>query len=569
MTPSTPPIRGLFRTDLRARAAYAEGAGIYRILPIGVARPEDIDDLVGLIRWAAEVGASLIPRGAGSGMTGGNVGEGLLVDLNGIAERPLEIDPGRRTARTGAQVTLAELNAAAGKHGLRLPPDPSSGGWATIGGVIGTNASGPRTLKYGSVRRWVESVELVLAGGQRITLSRGKRIQWSSALRAEEGTENESSAVSARRAELQASLDSLAVETTAARDLIRSRFPKVRKNSTGYALDQYLASGDLLDLVIGAEGTLGIVTAATWRLDALPTHRSALRLTLRHLEDLGALIPMLVAQGASAAELLDQTFLQMVRDTPAARSLGLTGEEEGVVLVEFEGSTSEEVNELATRTSHLASLAFARDKLRAGGSAHLALTTIELDALITLRKSASPILAALPGRRSLQVVEDGCVPVERLGEYVAAVRRAAGERGVEVVIFGHAGDGNVHVNSMADLSRPGWDDALRGLYGDVTEAVLRLGGVPSGEHGDGRLRAGVLERIYGAEVMALFRRVKESFDPAGILNPGIKLGPSDDPIRRLKIGPDAISIPADIAQELREIEMSGGYAQDRLKLADA
>jgi D-lactate dehydrogenase len=190
-----------------------------------------------------------------------------------------------------------------------------------------------------------------------------------------------------------------------------------------------------------------------------------------------------------------------------------------------------------------------------------------MDALIKLRKSASPILAALPGRRSLQVVEDGCVPVARLGEYVAAVRRSAGEWGVEVVIFGHAGDGNVHVNSMVDLSKPDWDDALRGVYGDVTEAILRLGGVPSGEHGDGRLRSGVLERIYGAEVMALFRRVKESFDPAGILNPGIKLGPLDDPIQRLKIGPDAVPIPADIERGLREIEKTGGYARDRLELA--
>ncbi|MBW8773403.1 MAG: hypothetical protein JF590_08960, partial [Gemmatimonadetes bacterium] len=308
------------------------------------------------------------------------------------------------------------------------------------------------------------------------------------------------------------------------------------------------------------EGTLGVVTAATWRLDALPTHRSALRLTLRHLEDLGELIPMLVAQGASAAELLDQTFLQMVRDTPAARSLGLTGEEEGVVLVEFEGNSADAVNEIATRTSHLA--------LRTGNAAHLALTTVELDALIKLRKSASPILAALPGRRSLQVIEDGCVPPERLGKYVAAVRRSAREHGVEVVIFGHAGDGNVHVNSMADLSRPDWAERLRAVYGDAVDAILALGGVPSGEHGDGRLRAGVLERVYGAEVVALFRRVKETFDPAGILNPGIKLGPREDPIRRLKVGPDAVPLPADIEAGLREIEKTGGYSMNRLDLAD-
>jgi FAD/FMN-containing dehydrogenase len=553
-------IRGRYRTDPRALAAYAEGAGIYRLLPTAIARPVDIQDLGELIRWAATTQTSLIPRGAGSGMVGGNVGTGVVVDLNGLAERPLEIDPVKRTARTGTQVSLGELNAAAAPHGLRLPPDPSSGGWATVGGVISTNASGPRTLKYGSVRPWVLGVEMVTAGGDLLSLKRGERTMWSLAPRAKDGTAGEISAVSARKAEFQVRLGSLAVETTAARDLIAARFPKVRKNSTGYALDKYLASGDLLDLVIGAEGTLGIVTAATWRLDPIPAHRAALRLTLSRLEDLGELIPMLIAQGASTAELLDRTFLYMVRESPAARSLGLTGEEEGVVLVEFEGDSRDAVRDLATRTSDFA--------LRAGAKTHLALTAPEMDALIKLRKSASPILAAQPGRRSLQVIEDGCVPAERLGEYVHAVRRAAGERGVEVVIFGHAGDGNVHVNSMADLSRPDWADALRGLYGDVTDAVIRLGGVPSGEHGDGRLRAGTLERVYGPEVVALFRRVKETFDPAGILNPGIKLGPTTDPIQGLKIGPDAAPIPADIAEGLREIEKTGGYAMDRLKLAD-
>ena len=528
-----PQLRGIYRTDPRARAAFAEGAGIYRIVPAAIARPADIADLVTLVRWASKTGTPLIPRGAGSGMVGGNIGEGVILDLSGLDERPCTVDVERRMARTGAQVTLAEVNAAAAPVGLRVPPDPSSAGWATVGGVIGTNASGPRTLKYGSVRRWVEGVEMVTADGTVIELR--------------------------RCSEALETLKPLVDELQAAAEVIRARFPKVRKNSTGYALDRFLESGDLLDLVIGAEGTLGIVTAATWRLDPIPEHRAALRLTLRRLEDLSALIPMLIAQGASTAELLDRTFLQIVRDTPAARSLGLNGEEEGVVLVEFEGRSEAEVHDLARRTSDLA--------LQRGATAHLALGQGEMEALIRLRKSASPILAAQPGRRSLQVVEDGCVPVERLGEYVAAVRRAAGERGVEVIIFGHAGDGNVHVNSMADLSRPDWQDALRGLYGDVSEAVLRLGGVPSGEHGDGRLRPGLLTRMYGAEIVALFRRVKDTFDPAGILNPGIKLGPATDPIRQLKIGPDAAPIPADIERGLREIEVSGGYAKDRLELA--
>jgi FAD/FMN-containing dehydrogenase len=511
------------------------------MVPAAVARPADLADLTDLVRHAVATGLALIPRGAGSGMAGGNVGDGVMVDLTGLAERPLEVNAAARTLRAGTQVSLAEMNAAAAPHGLCIPPDPSSGGWATVGGMIGTNASGPRTLKHGSVRGWVEGVELMMGSGEVVKLGRmtGQRPVLPAPL--QEGG-----------AALRAAVEAHAAE-------IGARFPKVRKNSTGYAVDHYLKTGDLIDLVIGAEGTLGIVTAATWRLAPIAAHRAALRLTLRHLEDLGELIPMLVGQGASTAELLDQTFLRIVRDTPAARSLGLTGDEEGVVLIEFEGASEEEVRAVATRTSDLG--------LRTGAKTHLALTRADMDALIKLRKSASPILAAQPGRRSMQLVEDGCVPVERLGEYVLAVRRASRERGVEVVIFGHAGDGNIHVNTMADLSRADWQDALRGVYGEVTEAVLRLGGVPSGEHGDGRLRGSLLERVYGPAIVDLFRQVKGTFDPDGVFNPGIKVDATPTPVSHLKFGEGAAAIPDDIAAGLREIEKTGAYAKDRLELA--
>jgi FAD/FMN-containing dehydrogenase len=171
-------------------------------------------------------------------------------------------------------------------------------------------------------------------------------------------------------------------------------------------------------------------------------------------------------------------------------------------------------------------------------------------------------------RRSLQVIEDGCVPVERMGEYVRAVRDAAAARGLAVVIFGHAGDGHVHVNLLPEIGRAGWEEAVASLLDTVTDTLVRLGGTPSGEHGDGRLRAGLLGRVYGEEVMALFRRVKRAFDPLGILNPGVILPSGEPPIGRLKVGMHAIALPDDIARALRRIEQRGGYAQSRLELAD-
>lgn len=536
----TPPIRGPFRTDLRTRAAYAEGAGIYRIVPEGVARPEDVEDLAQLTGWASQTGTPLIPRGAGSAMGGGNVGDGIVVDLRRIGRRTLLVDPATSTARTGAAVTLGALDTAAAAYRLRLPPNPSSGRWATLGGMLSTNASGARSVRYGSVRPWVLAAELVTAEGDVVELRR-------------EGTARDAPAIRRFRSGTYPSI-------VAARGHIAERFPKVRKNSSGYAIDQVAASGDFLDILIGAEGTLGFVTAVTWRLDPIPVAVTSLAITLRDLDQLSEVVPALLALGPSGVELLDQSFLEVVKGTAAAKALGLHGTEAAVLLVEFEGETAAEAEQSCRQGAEVVE----------GWSAEvaLALSKEEREGLRALRHAASPILAGIETRRSLQVIEDACVPVNRLAEYVAAVRRITREQEVPAVIFGHAGDGNVHVNLLPDVTRAGWETQVSSIYDQVTAQVLALGGTPSGEHGDGRLRAGLLRQVYGPEIVELFRQTKRDFDPGGILNPGVKL-PVDGsmPIARLKVGQGAAPLPDDIAIALREIERTGGYEKDRMELA--
>ena len=160
------------------------------------------------------------------------------------------------------------------------------------------------------------------------------------------------------------------------------------------------------------------------------------------------------------------------------------------------------------------------------------------------------------------------MPLERLGEYVAGIRAAAERHVIPVAVFGHAGDGHVHVNTLPDLTRADWSDRLAALYGDAVELLLRLGGTPSGEHGMGRLRAGLLERFYGPEVAGLFREVKRAYDVGSILNPGVII-PSADwaPLADLKVGPTAAPIPDDIAARLREIERTAAWATPKLELA--
>jgi len=535
-----PPIRGLYRTDLRARAAYAEGAGIYRIVPEAVCVPADRQDVVSLVRWAASHRAPLVPRGAGSAMGGGNVGEGVMVDLTGL-ERRLEVHPAERLAQTSANITLAELNAAADPHGLRLPPDPSSGRWATVGGLVSTNAAGARSVRYGSVRRWVRAVELVTPAGEVLLLSRG-------------GGSGDGAVETARRFETE-----LAPVLRAAAPVIASRFPRTRKNSSGYALDAWLASGDLLDLIVGAEGTLGLIVGVDWALDPIPADRAALRVELRSLDDLVKVVAALHGAEPSAIELLDRSFLELVSRTVEGEGLARA---EAIVLVELERSDPAELARVVKG---------AAEAVRPiAASVQTALSPTSAARLWALRHAASPILAGLPEhRRSLQIVEDGCVPVERTGDYIRAVRHAAASRGIAAVVFGHAGDGHVHVNLLPEIERQGWESTVADLLDEVTSALVRLGGTPAGEHGDGRLRAGLLSRVYGEKVVDLFRRLKQCFDPLGILAPGVILPAGEPAIGRLKVGTGAAPLPDDIARALREIERGGGYARSRLELADA
>jgi FAD/FMN-containing dehydrogenase len=544
---SSIPMHPLVRQDPRLRAAYAEVAGIYRIVPSGVAVPGHLADLRELVTWAAKAGVPLTARGAGSGIPGGGVGAGVVVDLRERMPRVLGIDPDRRTARTSANITQAELNQAAAEHHLRLPPDPASSGWATLGGMVQTNAAGPRSVRYGPVRPWVLGLELVTADGEVTWLNRSAA---------------PAPSPSPATAALERFHTDAAPAIRASRDHIRARFPATRKNTAGYSLDHWLESSEDVDLLIGAEGTLGLVTEIQWRLAPVPPARVAVRVALRSLDHLEEAVRALLGTDPSAIELLDRTFLDLVKASePGGATEGLPDGAEAILLVEFE------------REDDRSARGAAGDAVRALGGLALdvltALTPAEEQRLWALRRAASPILASLPpDRRSLQVIEDGCVPLPRLGEYVRVIRETARALELTVVIFGHAGDAHVHVNLLPELARADWPGRVARLYAEVNAAAISLGGTVSGEHGDGRLRAPLLEALYGPEILDLFRRVKTAFDPCGIFNPGVKLGSDGPALRQLKVGPDAAPIPDDIALALREIERTGGYARSRLEVAN-
>ena len=560
-----PHFRGAFRTDDSARALYSESAGIFRVLPRAVAAPQDLEDLVALLRWARETGTPLVPRGAGSGMAGGNVGPGVVVDLTQGFTDPVVVDPTRRTARAGAAVIYRTLCDAAAVHGLVLPPDPASGEFCTLGGMVSTNAAGPHTLKHGAMRRWVRALEFVTADGEVGRTGVPSAAAGASGLGAPRDgrapcvpSDHPSAPRPGREPKPAVTeaecrfLRDVAPEIRRQAPALAAAAPHTPKNSSGYDLPGFARMGDITNLLVGSEGTLAFVTAVEVALAPLPSRRTTLLVALHTLDDLSDAILALLPLGPSAIELMDRTYLDFVQ---ASTHRPLPAATEAVLLVEFEGDDGADA---------------------AGAVEDLALATERADdpagveKLWELRHLASPILARMPDEtRSLQLVEDGCVPVPRLGAYVAALREATRRYGFQVVVFGHAGDGHLHANVIADVRAPDLVQRLAACLDEVTAAQIALGGTPSGEHGDGRLRAPYLEQVFGATYAGLCRKVKEAWDPTGILNPGVVVAPPgarplDLP---LKVGQAAPPIPAVVAEHLRRIERDAAWSTFLLGLA--
>ncbi|MBV9775334.1 MAG: FAD-binding oxidoreductase [Gemmatimonadetes bacterium] len=494
--PDTDPngFRGRFLREAAARTPFGAASGILRLLPDAVAVPEDADDVAALVRWAAETRTPLVPRGAGTGMPGGNVGGGVSVDLvSGF--RGVEVDAAARRARIQPGITLAELNAAAAPHGLRFPVDPSSGARATLGGLIANNSAGSHSVRYGATRAWVESLELVLADGTRTATERGRAPE---------------------EPRLRAIVDRVRREILPHRARIEAKWPRVRKNSSGYAIREFLRSGDTVDLLVGSEGTLALVTGAVVRLDPVPAAHGLAVLEFTELERAGEAVQTVLRHDPSTCEILDRTFLDLVRDGGEDPGYPLRPGLEAILLVEMERDSVAEVE------AALAGLRAAVEGL--ADRVVVSSDPAEQERLWHVRHAASPLIAAMAkGRVSMQFIEDGVVPVPRLPDYIRALRASLAGHGLQAVIFGHAGDGHLHVNPLVDVSAPGWQKRIEEMVYEIAEVVARLGGTMAGEHGDGRLRAPVLETVWGRETVGLFRRVKEAFDPAGILNPGVIL----------------------------------------------
>jgi FAD/FMN-containing dehydrogenase len=408
--------------------------------------------------------------------------------------------------------------------------------------MASTNAAGAHTLRFGSVRPWVIALDCVFEDGTRAMVRRG---------------EPPPSVPAVRRF-----LDDARAPLLAAASGRPEPHPGVRKDSSGYAAGAYARTGELVDLLVGSEGTLALFVGLELALTPRPGATSSVLATFRSLEEAVASAIGAREAEASACELLDRTFLDVA--AAGGKSPALPDATEAVLLAEVEGASPDAAAEAARGLERIFRRSGATD-------VRLALDPVTEVTLWELRHAASPILSRLdPMLKSMQFIEDGAVPPARLAEYVRGVRAALAAREIRGVIFGHAGDAHVHVNPLVDVRRPDWRAQVQSLLDEVTDLTARLGGTLAGEHGDGRLRTPLLERVLpDRELLDVFRRVKAAFDPLGILNPGVKVPrPGQQPVETVKYDPALPPLPAVARRVLDRVERERGYARARLEMLE-
>jgi len=373
--------------------------------------------------------------------------------------------------------------------------------------MVANNAAGARTFKYGATRDWVQALDVVTADGSQYTLEAGQTLPpefrtLHAELRAELGDEPPG-------------------------------WPKVRKNSSGYALDRFLPEADAVQLLVGSEGTIAVVTSVTLKLAPVPESQAVAFIPVRNLLDLPILLQWARDNEASACEFFGRRFLEIASLTgytftgASAKDAGALEGAEAALLLELDGdpdSVSRGLESLQRLAREL------------GLKATLGTEKIDRERLWGVRHAASPLImeSARSGLVSTQIIEDSVVPPDALGAYLSGLEEILRAADTDAVIFGHAGDANIHVNPLLDVRRSSWRDAARAILMDTVDLVADLGGTLSGEHGDGRLRAPFVERIWGPKLTACFEKTKATLDPAGILNPGVIIPcPNQDPLEGL------------------------------------
>ena len=480
-------------TDTRRRAEYSSDASNYRHVPRAVVFPSSADQVAAAVAVAAAHAVPVTMRGGGTSVGGSAIGPGVVVDCSRRFNRILGVDPEARLARVEPGVVLDRLRAAAAGHGLTFGPDPSTHSRATLGGMIANNACGSHSLAWGRTVDAVESLDVLLADGSRLTLD----------------------ARPPAHAGLRAALVDLTKRHEAA---IRTGLGRFDRQASGYGLHHLLPEHGTHHgrALVGAEGTCAVVLGATVRLVAPPAARALLVLACADLADAADAVPEIRRLRPLTCEGIDTDLLP-----PRADRSGLPAGQ-GWLLVEFGGTDLGAATAAAESAATVLRAAFRESRVVTDAALRRAIWRIREDGAGLATRRPNPdgsSTAAWPGW------EDAAVPVSALGAYLRGFRELMTRHGRRGVLYGHFGDGCLHVRIDFDLASRDGIAGYRRFLEDAADLVAAHGGSCSGEHGDGQARSELLARTHPAQLLAAFAEFQRAFDPEQLLNPGLIVSP--------------------------------------------
>lgn len=507
-------IRGGVHADAVTRGIHATDASHYQMMPACVVVPMDEADVIAAVRIAVEHGMPVTARGGGTSLAGQTFGPGMILDCSKHMNNVLEVNAEQRWARVQPGVVRDQLNAQLQPLGLHFAPDPATSSRATVGGMIGNNSSGTRSVIYGKTIDHVIAAKVLLADGTVMTLRPCDTDQWS-----------DLSAGPGREAEVYRGVGEV---IRAHRDEIEARFPKTMRRVSGYNLDAFTGQAgagpdrggepwNLCHLIVGSEGTLAVLLEATVKLVDNPkatavcvVHFGDVIESLRH-------VPAMLTHNPSTVELLDDTIIVEARRNPSSAHLAdfFEGAPRAVQIVEFMGDTPAQAGDRAE--------AFARAMRdsHVGYAQVIRTDPAGISHIWELRKLGVGLASNIKGSaKPLDFVDDAAIPVEHLAEYVRRLLEVCDKHRVAVSLCAHASVGVLHPKPLLDLHKPQDVQKMKAIADAAFEMVREYKGSWCGEHGDGLVRGEYIERFFGPRVYDAFRQIKRLFDPHNHLNPG-------------------------------------------------
>ena len=496
--------------DSNARAQFAYDASLYRVVPLGVAYPRSVAEIIALVNVCREHGVPVTPRGGGTSMAGNAVGAGLVIDLSRHMNAVLSVDPAARRAVVQAGVVLDDLQRPLRPHNLQFGPDPSSHSRATLGGMIGNDACGNHSVRYGRTVHHVIELELVLADGSHIIAGRG------GIRSAAEGD----LAATTRARQLNTTLSTI---TSSHLGAIRVELGRISRQVSGYQLQHLLPENgfDVAKMLVGTEGSCAIVVAATVAL--VPTPPAALLIAIGYPDVATAAddVPVVLEYSPAAVEGMDESIVSTMRARHGHDSVAGLPNGTAWLFVDLDGDDADGV---ATRATELVDRLRERRKLT---DVRIVSDTGERASLWRVREDGAG-LATRPadGGQTWPGWEDSAVDPANLPQYLRDLRALLDKHGRKGVMYGHFGAGCIHMRIDFEFNTTDAAAAMGRFVHEAAELVVRHGGTLSGEHGDGRARSELLPVMYSPVMLSLFAAVKDAFDPDGLFNPGVIVRPA-------------------------------------------